>query len=91
MILRIIDKETKLFIRDDFTYDKETEIALDVSPAQGFYIPKYDKDYNTWVEGATPEYIDNIKAQVEPQEPSLEERIQALEVMELERILGGGF
>lgn len=27
----------------------------------------------------------------QPPEPSLEERIQALEVMELERILGGGF
>ena len=91
MILRIIDKQTKLFIRDDFDYNPETEIGVDVSPAQGFYIPKYDKDHNTWVEGATQEYIDNIKAQVEPQEPSLEERIQALEVMELERILGGGF
>lgn len=29
--------------------------------------------------------------QAEPQEPTVEERIQALEVMELERILGGGF
>ncbi len=27
----------------------------------------------------------------QPQEPSLEERMRALEAMELERILGGGF
>lgn len=34
---------------------------------------------------------DNEPERLEPQEPTLEERIQALEVMELERILGGGF
>ena len=90
-MLRIIDKETKLFIRDDFDYNPETEIGLDVSPAQGFYIPRYVEEHNTWEEGATQEYIDSLKAQAELQEPSLEERIQALEVMELERILGGGF
>lgn len=89
MILRIIDKETKLFLRDDFDYNPETEIGVDVSPAQGFYIPKYDKEHNTWEEGTTQEYIDSLKP--EPHEPSLEERVQALEVMELERILGGGF
>ena len=86
---RIIEKETKLFIRDDFTFSAETEIGLDVEPAQGLYIPKWNGE--TWEEGATQEYIDSLKAQSEPQEPSLEERIQALEVMELERILGGGF
>ena len=36
MILRIIDKETNLFIRDDFDYNEEIEIALEVEPAQGF-------------------------------------------------------
>ena len=34
---RIIDKETKLFIRDDFTFDEETEIGLDVEASQGLY------------------------------------------------------
>ena len=88
-LLRIINKESKLFIRDDFDFEEETEIGLEVEPAQGFYIPRWNGE--AWEEGATQEYIDNLKAQAEPQEPSLEERIQALEAMELERILGGGF
>lgn len=89
MMLRIIDINTGLFLRDDFTYNPGTEIALEVEPAQGFYLPKWNG--TAWEEGATQEYIDNLKSQSEPQEPTLEERIQALEVMELERILGGGF
>ena len=87
-MLRIIDLQGN-FLRDDFTFDEETELALDVTPAQGLYLPRWNGE--SWEEGATQEYIDNLKVQVEPQEPSLEERIQALEVMELERILGGGF
>lgn len=86
---RIIDKQTNFFLRDDFTFDEETEIGLNVEPSQGLYIPRWNGE--AWEEGATQEYIDSLKAQVEPQEPSLEERIQALEVLELERILGGGF
>ena len=35
MILRIIDKETNLFKRDDFTYDEATELGLNVEPSQG--------------------------------------------------------
>lgn len=89
MIKRIIDKQTNLFIRDDFAFNPKTEIGLDVEPTQGLYKPKWNGI--EWVEGATQEYIDSLKAQVEPQEPSLEERVQALEIMELERILGGGF
>ena len=50
---RIIDKQTDLFIRDDFTWNEETEIALDVEPAQGFYHPKWDFELETWIEGAT--------------------------------------
>ena len=86
---RIIEKETKNFIRDDFYFNADTEIGLEVKPSQELYIPKWNGQ--AWEEGATQEYIDGLKAQLEPQEPSLEERIQALEVMELERILGGGF
>lgn len=86
---RIIEKETNLFLRDDFDFDEETEIGLEVEPAQGLYIPKWNGE--AWEEGATQEYIDSLKTQSQPQEPTLEERIQALEAMELERILGGGF
>ena len=88
-MLRVIDKTTGIFIRDDFTFDEQTEIGLDVEPARGLYTPKWNGE--AWEEGATQEYIDSLKAQSEPQEPSLEDRIQALEAMELERILGGGF
>ena len=88
MIKRIIDKKTKVFIRDDFEFNPETEIGVDVSPAQGFYIPKYDKDHNTWVEGATQEHIDSLKAQ--PTEPTETERLEALEMLMVD-ILGGGF
>lgn len=76
-MLRIIEKETGLFIRDDFTFDEKTEIGLDVKPAQGFYHPKWNG--NEWVEGGT-------KPEPQPQEPSIEERLEALEIMELERV-----
>jgi hypothetical protein len=82
---RIIDKETNLFIRDDFTFDEESEIALDVAPAQGLYLPKWNG--TEWVEGMAQEDIDLLKNVVV--EPTIEERLQALEIMELERILGG--
>lgn len=87
ILLRIIDKQTNLFIRDDFDYDEETEIALDVEPSQGLYLPKWNG--TEWVEGLTEEEIQAIKDSTLPTEPSLEERLQALEIMELERILGG--
>ena len=48
MLLRIIDKETGLFLRDDFTFDEETEIGLDVEPSQGLIQPKWDGE--KWVE-----------------------------------------
>ena len=72
---RIIDKETKLFIRDDFDYNSETEIGLDVKPAQGFYLPRWNGA--EWVEGGqAPEPIEP-----EPQAPSEAERIEMLENM----------
>ena len=51
MLLRIIDKVSGLFIRDDFTFDETCEIGLSVEPAQGFVIPKWDFDNQKWVEG----------------------------------------
>ena len=77
---RIIDKQTGLFIRDDFAFNEETEIGLDVEASQGFYHPKWDGE--KWVEGAT-----EIPTP-QPQPPTLEERVQALEQLELERMFG---
>jgi hypothetical protein len=51
-LLRITDKDG-LFLRDDFTFNEETEIALDVEASQGLYQPKWDFETQTWVEGAT--------------------------------------
>lgn len=60
---RIIDKETNLFKRDDFTFD-DTEIGLDVEPSQGLYKPKWveptDTEFGHWVEGATQEEIESM-------------------------------
>ena len=75
-VLRVIDKKTNLFIRDDFTFDEETEIGLEVAPAQGLYAPKWDGD--KWVEGATQEEIDEL-TKPQPQEPTIEERLEQTE------------
>lgn len=72
-MLRIIDKETNLFLRDDFTFDEETEVGLDVGPSQGFYLPRWNG--GSWEEGATQEYIDSLKSV--QQEPSVEEKNRA--------------
>lgn len=87
-------------MKDKIKIDLETGLMLDIvhplefgddiieTPCDiPFHLPKWNGA--EWVEGATQEYIDSLKAQAEPQEPSLEERIHALEAMELERILGG--
>ena len=80
MLLRIIDKETHLFIRDDFTFNPETELGLDVKPAQGLYLPKWDGE--KWVEtGQAPEPT--------PQEPT-ELELLMLAVAELATIVTGG-
>ena len=86
MILRIIDKETQLFIRDDFTFDEETEIGLDVDPAQGFYHPKWNG--TAWVEGLSEEGIAELTKPV-PQEPTVEERVQMAEDTIMFMLTGG--
>lgn len=88
-MLRIIDKETYFFIRDDFTFDEETEIGLDVEPAQGLYAPKWDFDTSEWVEGATQAEIDEITKTV-PQEPTEKERLDNLENTILMLLMTGG-
>ncbi len=73
MILRIIEKETRMFVRDDFDFDEETEIGLAVEPSRGLYVPKWNGE--SWEEGATQENIDSLKP--EPQELPLEEKNRA--------------
>ena len=88
MLLRIIDKQTYFFIRDDFTYDEELEFGLDTTPAQGFHKPKWtgelfeDEEGNItasegeWVEGATQEEIDEL-TKPQPQVPTEIDLLQA--------------
>ena len=59
---RIINKQTGVFLRDDFTFDENTEIGLNVEPAQGFYLPKWDSV--KWVESLTPEEIQALRPQI---------------------------
>ena len=84
---RIIDKQTKLFLRDDFSHNEETEIALDVTPAQGLFRPRWDG--TQWVEDMTAEEIEALKASV-THEPTESERLESLEMLMLD-VLGGGF
>ena len=72
MILRIIDKETKLFIRDDFDFEEETEIGLETAPAQSFYWPKWNG--TEWVEGGQAP----VPIEPEPQVPTMEQMAIAL-------------
>ena len=73
MILRVIDKQTQLFMRDDFTFDEKTEIGLDTEPSQGLCAPKWDG--TQWIEvGQAPDPVEP-----EPQAPSEAERIEMLE------------
>ncbi len=76
MILRIIDKQTKLFIRDDFSHDEETELALDVTPAQGLFRPRWDG--TQWVEDMSAEEIIELQLAAEPTEPTMETLIEEI-------------
>ena len=49
-LLRVIDKVSGVFIRDSFTFDKETEIGLDVAPAKGFIYTKWNFEKQEWEE-----------------------------------------
>jgi len=93
MIKRIIDKQTKLFLRDDFTFDEEIEIGLEVAPAQGLYLPKWND--TEWVEGLSEEEINELK-KPQPIEPTLEERLELIKTQnelalaELAEVILGG-
>ena len=89
-MFRIIDKQTKLFIRDDFTFNLETELGLKTEPAQGLYKPKWASEITEyeegnitvidgeWVEGATQEEIDELTKH-QTHEPTIEERLEQTE------------
>ena len=81
--VRKID-ENGMFIEDTFV-EELTEFTIETPCPQGFYKPKWNG--TEWVEGMAQKEIDLLKNVVV--EPTIEERLQALEVMELERILGG--
>ena len=61
-MLRIINNQTGVFLRDDFTFNENTEIGLNVEPAQGFYLPKWDGE--KWVEALKTEEIHALKPQI---------------------------
>ena len=67
-----------MFLRDDFTFNEETEIGLEVIPAQGFYSPKWDGE--KWIEGLTSEEITAIKSQPATDiQSTLEEKVTELQ------------
>lgn len=76
MILRIFDIKTGLFLRDDFTFDEQTEIGLNMTIPDGFYLPKWDG--KQVIEGLTQEQIDAIKSN-NTTEPTLEDRVATTE------------
>ena len=79
--MRIIDKNTKLFIRDDFVYDQDTEEAINAPPVDAKYKARWNGE--GWEEaGTSPEPT--------PSEPTESERLEALEMLMVD-ILGGGF
>ena len=76
-MLRIINKQTGMFLRDDFSFDEEIEIGLEVNPAQGLYQPKWNGE--KWIEGLTEAEILAIKNQSTEVQPTLEERVTEIE------------
>ena len=89
-VLRVIDKKTNLFLRDDFSFDEDLDFGLITEPAQGLYKPKWsgeiieDEEGNIivgegeWIEGATQEEINEL-TKTQPQEPSIEEQLALTE------------
>jgi len=49
---RVISKDTQEFLRDDFTFDPNTEIGLNVEPSQGLIKPKWNEKLEVWEESA---------------------------------------
>lgn len=80
MILRIIDKTTNLFLRDDFDFNPEIEVGLEVEPSQGLYAPRWNGE--KWIEtGQAPEPTPQVPTELE---------LLMLAVAELATIVTGG-
>lgn len=84
ILYRIIDKKTGVFKRDDFMFDTETEIGLNVSPAN--FIIKARWNGSGWEEAATAEEIAAMEA-TQPTAPPLEEQVATLQA-QLNALLG---
>lgn len=70
------------FIEDVILENEEItpEGCIEVECPQGFYKPRWDG--SRWIEGLTQEEIEELKKiGMTPQEPSLEERLAALEAL----------
>ena len=83
---RIIDKNTNMFIRDDFSFDEKTEIGLQVEPSSGLYRPKWDGA--KWIEGLTKNEIDSIILSYNPNfEPEKRYEIKSTEKQYLNLVI----
>ena len=88
-----IDEEGFILWETGLVIDEDEEIPegyylqpLYEENQPAFYRPKWDGE--KWIEGATQEEIDELRQQ--SMLPTLEDRINALEMLMLEQILGGG-
>lgn len=77
--VRLID-ENGMFIEDAFV-NELNEFTITTPCPPRFYHPKWNG--SEWVEGGT-------KPEPQQQEPTLEERLEALELLELERMFTDG-
>ena len=83
-MMRIIDSETKIFLRDDVIFDEKTEIGLEVEPSQGLYKPKWNG--TEWVDGLSSEEIALIVNQPIEETQPIEARVEKLE-LEQEQVI----
>ena len=83
-LYRVIDKNTGIFRRDDFWFNELIEFGLDVQGSQGYYLPKWYFELETWVEGLSAEEIALIVNQ--PTEEPIEARVEKLE-LEQEQVI----
>ncbi len=83
IFVRKID-EQGFFIEDTFV-EEINEFTIETPCPQGFYKPKWNGE--TWIEGATQEYIDSLKNVVA--KPTLEERVTTTEtkVVTIEEVI----
>ena len=79
MIFAIKVDQNGVFIEDAFV-EELTESTIETPCPAGFILPRWDGEQ--WIEGGT-------KPEPTPHEPTLEERLAAVEAATLDLILGG--